>query len=228
MELLARSLPSLKRRHLVTIGSVIMSCGLTAVMSLLFHGTVMPDMLITGFVCAVVIDRIINRISGTYRRKLADANRELERRVRERTADLERANEELLVRDRMATAGMLAAGVSHEIKSPLSVIRIAADELSELVACSDQRAMACDIAEAAMRIDTILRDLNSLARPVEDPITPTELAPVVETASRLASYKLAKGTGLINKLRDAPAVLGNSARLVQLLLNLIVNAARAS
>jgi C4-dicarboxylate-specific signal transduction histidine kinase len=74
---------------------------------------------------------------------LREAHASLERRVRERTNELETANQalreanatqhalrdELLIRDRIATAGMVAAGVNHEIRSPLNVIRIAVDEI---------------------------------------------------------------------------------------------------
>ena len=87
--------------------------------------------------------------------------------------------------------------------------------------------MLADATDAAQRITTIVRDLSSLARPAEDPVGPLEVVPVVETAARLASYRLAKGSMLIRKLDPLPPVLGNSSRLVQVLLNVIVNAARA-
>jgi len=83
----------------------------------------MPDMIATGFICALLTHKAVARVTGHYRRQLADANQALEGRVRERTAELEQAlatqtalRDELMVRDRMATAGMLAAGVSHEIR----------------------------------------------------------------------------------------------------------------
>jgi C4-dicarboxylate-specific signal transduction histidine kinase len=207
-------------------------------MSLVFNRTVRLDMVVTGFVCAVVIDRVINRITGNYRRMLAEANQRLEERVRERTAELERAadaqaalREELMVRDRMATAGMLAAGVSHEIRSPLGVIRIAIDEIADIAGTSlapELRAMLVDVSDATDRIALILRDLGSLARPIDDPLCPVELAEVVESASRLASYRLGPTARLERDSLDVPAVVGNAPRLVQLVLNLVVNAARAS
>ncbi len=201
-----------------------MSCGLTAVMSLLFHHTIRLDMIVTGFVCAVVIDRIINRITGQYRRKLALANAQLEERVRERTAELEGAH-------RMVSAGMLAAGVSHEIRSPLQTIMIAAEEIAEIsgdVLKPETRAMLTDILTSADAINVILKDLNSIARPTDDPLGAIELATVVESASRLASYKLGPRIRLERGALDVPAVTGNVPRLVQLVLNLIANATRAS
>jgi signal transduction histidine kinase len=202
------------------LGAIVMSCGLTAAMSLAFNRELRLDMMVTGFVCAVVIDRIINRITGQYRLKL-------EQRVRERTAELESVNRELMVRDRMASAGMLAAGVSHEIRSPLQVIAMAANEIRE-VANPETRPIVDDIASAASAIATILRDLSSIARPVDDPIAPVDLSEVVASASRLASYKLGPRVRLEHGSLAVPAVVGNTSRLLQLLLNLVVNAARAS
>lgn len=236
----------LTRRRTISVAVVTLSVAITAAMSLLFHGRVRGDMVLTGLFCAVIIDRLVNRITGHYRRKLADLNASLERRVVERTAELEAANQrlrdaalqraalhdELLARDRMATAGMLAAGVSHEIRSPLSVILIAAEEALEAFGPDgdpdDGRQLLTDVTDAAQRIATIVRDLSSLARPVDDPIAPVELAAVIDSAARLASYRFGSGVVLDRASVAAPPVIGNASRLVQVLINLLVNASRAS
>lgn len=225
---------------------VSLSLAITAAMSVVFHGGVRGDMLLTGLLCAVIVDRLVNRITGHYRRKLAEVNASLERRVAERTVELESANQrlrdaaiqraslhdELLARDRMATAGMLAAGVSHEIRSPLSVILIAAEEAIEAFGPGgdpdDGRQLLTDVGDAAQRIATIVRDLSSLARPVDDPLGSVEVAAVVDSAARLASYRFGKGVVLEHASVAAPPVIGNASRLVQVLINLLVNASRAS
>jgi two-component system NtrC family sensor kinase len=237
--------PIVSRRRALTFAVIGMSVGITAAMSLLFHGRVRADMAITGLLCAVVIDRVVNRITRHFRNKLAEANARLEQRVVERTAELEQANselrlaaaqrasltDELMTQGRMAAAGMLAAGVSHEIRSPLSVIMIVAETLAEdLTADSDPdtRQMLDDALDAANRIALILQDLSSLARPVDDPIAPTDLHAVAASAARLAGYKLGPNASLAVAPFAVPLVSGNGARLVQLVLNLVVNAARAS
>jgi signal transduction histidine kinase len=207
-----------------------MSCGLTAVMSLLFHGAVRADMVATSLVCAVVIDQVIRRITKRFRRKVEQLQGELERRVIERTAELTAMRTELHVRDRLATAGTLAAGVCHEIRSPLAVILMNSEELAEM--CSDlpldQRHMLADIREATERINVIVRDLSSLARPGTEELAPVELAPVIDGAARLASYKFDADVVLAKSTDDIPAVVGNAGRLGQVVLNLLTNAARAT
>lgn len=243
----ARSaLTLLSRRTLLSFVVVGLSCGLTALMSLLFHGAVRGEMMVTGFVAAVIINFVVGRVTRVYRQRLRVAHDSLEQRVRERTAALETANaalrraaaeqrelrDELMTRDRMAAAGMVAAGVSHEIRSPLCVIKIAVGEVQELLDRGGPPAeindLLADMRDSTDRIATILRDLSSIARPVDDPLGPVDLRSAIDSAVRLASYKLDKGVTLERGATDAPAVHGNASRLVQLIMNLLHNAARAS
>ncbi len=226
-----RPLAALTRRRLITLVVVATSCAVTAVMSLLFNGMVRPEMMLTGFVCALVCDRFVQKITAHYRRQLREAHQLLEQRVRERTQELEQANHTLMISDRMAQAGKLAAGISHEIRTPLQVISMVGGELEEYgseIQGDELRERIGDINHAARRITTIVRDLSSLAKPIDDPISAVALESVVGSAARLAGYQLGEGVTLeLGDLR-APHVVGNESRLVQVALNLIVNAARAT
>jgi signal transduction histidine kinase len=222
---------ALSRRRLISAAVIGMSCGITAVMSLIFHGTVRPDMIATGFVCAVIIDHVIRRITRRFRRRVEQLQNELERRVIERTAELSAMRTELHVRDRLATAGTLAAGVCHEIRSPLSVIVMGLSELDETVGATlpaEQQHALADLRDATDRIAVIVRDLSSLARPGSDELAPVDLVPVIDGAARLASYKFGAGVVLDKQLGSVPAVIGNAGRLGQVVINLLTNAARAT
>jgi signal transduction histidine kinase len=217
------------RRRLISAAVIGLSCGLTAVMSLLIHHTVRGDMIATGFVCAVVIDHIIRRITRKFRRRVEQLQTDLERRVIERTAELTAMRTELHVRDRLATAGTLAAGVCHEIRSPLSVLMMNSEELAEIADVPpDQAQMIADMRDAAERITVIVRDLSSLARPGSEELAPVELVSVIDGAARLASYKFDGNVVLARSLDAVPRVVGNAGRLGQVVLNLLTNAARAS
>jgi two-component system, NtrC family, sensor kinase len=225
----SRPLAVLSKRRLISVIVVALSCGLTAAMSFLFYRSIHPQMMATGFVSAVVINHVINRMTRAHRQQLRAAHALLERRVREAVAETHALRDELMVRDRMATAGMLAAGVSHEIRSPLGVIRIAVDEVQELLGNPpyEVKQYLRDMSEATARISTILRDLTSLARPVDDPITAVDLREVIDSSSRLASYRFGNGVMLEHAGIEAPPVEGSASRIAQLVTNLLHNAARA-
>lgn len=224
----SRPVAFFSKRRLIGVLVVALSCALTAMMSLLFHRSIRPDMMATGLVAAIIINHVVDRMTRAYRHQLREAHELLEQRVRERTAELESTREELMMRDRMATAGMVAAAVSHEIRSPLGVIRIAVDEVKDMiVAPPEAMEYVRDISDAADRIATILEDLSSIARPVDDPLGPIDLAAAIDSASRLASYRFGNGVVLERECDELPAVIGNTSRLVQLITNLLHNAARA-
>lgn len=218
------------RGRLISFAMITMSVLITGLLSIVFYREVRGPMLLTGLICAIVVDRIVRQITRGYRQKLRAAHDLLEQRVRERTAALEQANHELIVRDRMATAGMLAAGVSHEIRSPLMVIQIGVEEISEQLTNQPIEVLEQlrDLHDAAQRIELILRDLSSLASPPDDPIVATNLGEVIATAARLASYRFGKHVVLERSPVSVPPIAGNASRLVQVVLNLLINAARAT
>jgi two-component system, NtrC family, sensor kinase len=219
---------ALSRRRLISIAVIGMSVGLTAVMSFIFHGEARPDMLATGFICAVIIDQMIRRITRRFRRQVARLQAELEQRVIERTAELTAMRTELHVRDRLATAGTLAAGVCHEVRSPLAVLMLGLEELGDAPLDEAQRAVLADLCEATDRMSVIVKDLSSLARPGSEELTPVELVPVIESAARMASYKFDSNVTVEKVLGEIPMVTGNAGRLGQVVLNLLTNAARAT
>jgi signal transduction histidine kinase len=174
----------------------------------------------------------------------------LEETVRERTAELEQANArlsdslrqlqttqaQLLFADRLASVGQLAAGVGHEINNPLAFIisnlEFVREELlrldglegrvrSELVmALSEAR-------EGAERVRIIVGELGNLARPDSMETGPVDLGAVARSAEKMAMHLIRPRARLELEVDAAPSVYGNGARLCQVLLNLLLNAAHA-
>jgi PAS domain S-box-containing protein len=149
-----------------------------------------------------------------------------------------RLQEQLMVSDRMASVGTLAASVAHEINNPLAAmmgnLQLAvedakpgqggAPDASRAKALREELADAVDCAE---RIRSIARDLRVFSHTQHATIGPVDLQAVVESALRIARNEIHHRATVIRDWQPVPLALGNEARFGQVFLNLIVNAAQA-
>lgn len=143
-----------------------------------------------------------------------------------------RLQEQLLVADRMASIGMLAAGVAHEVNNPLAWvlnnIEIAMRLLAPLGDAAAQSRQVLGVAlEGVDRIRTIVRDLLALSRVDDVVVGPIDVRAVVESTLSLASKTIGERAELSFALQEVPLARGNAARLAQVLVNLITNALEA-
>ncbi|MDB4935857.1 MAG: uncharacterized protein JWP87_2829 [Labilithrix sp.] len=140
-----------------------------------------------------------------------------------------RLQQQLLTADRMASIGMLAAGVAHEVNNPLAYVlnnvEIAMKGLAPLGDTTQHSRDALAVAlEGVDRIRTIVRDLLALSRVDDIAFGPIDVRAVVESTLALAAQKIAERADLETDYRWTPAVRATNARLGQVLLNLIANA----
>jgi signal transduction histidine kinase len=182
-------------------------------------------------------------VKGSLARLLPAIGREM------READLrtekKRIQEQLLISERMASVGLLAASVAHEINNPLAIL------LSNLEFASEQMngfmaglpgdlplplteridALAAplrDAQEAAERVRLIVRDLKVFSRSEDVEIRgPVDIHSALESAIRMTSNEVRHRARLTRDYGDVASVNGNESRLGQVFLNLIVNAAQA-
>ena len=178
---------------------------------------------------------------------------ELERTVETRTRELEQSLVERRHAERLASVGMMAASIAHEINNPLAIVianlelvSLALDSLRDCDATvapsSGGESLASqlldrlgtaadplrDALEAAERVRTIVRDLRIFARSDGDSVTEAvDLHKVLESVFRMASNEVRHRAVLIRDFGDIPLVRGNESRLGQVFLNLVVNAAQA-
>jgi signal transduction histidine kinase len=144
-----------------------------------------------------------------------------------------RLQEQLMVADRMASVGTLAAGVAHEINNPLAVVLANLDlAASELAKAQPDLAQVSDglrdALEAGARVQGVVRDLKVFSRAGDDEVSQqVDVHRVVESSLRLASTEIRHRATLVRDLQPVPMVEGNEGRLGQVLLNLLVNAAQA-
>ncbi len=138
---------------------------------------------------------------------------------------------EMAVAERMATLGVLAAGVSHELANPLTgVLANVAHVLDRLRAepPSDGRVVAEleDALEGLTRMRAILADHIGLARPGEG-VALVDVRRCVDLAARLAAPTVTERADLERTYADVAPVRADETRLAQVFLNLLLNAAQA-
>ncbi len=145
--------------------------------------------------------------------------------------------EQLVISDRMATVGTLAASVAHEINNPLA--GVVANLQLALAATPEEggppdaetaagvREELRDALEAAERVRRITRDLKIFSGPRDEGTSPVDVQAVIESALRMAWNEIRHRARVVREYQPVPRVEGNESRLGQVFLNLIVNAAQA-
>ncbi len=121
---------------------------------------------------------------------LRGANEELERRVRERTRELEDAQAELLRKERLSVLGQLAASVAHQIRNPLAAIATASAILRRKLASAsdpDVTQALTAILEEVWGANRIITDLLDYARVKAPILAPVSIDELVEQALSSAS-----------------------------------------
>jgi two-component system cell cycle sensor histidine kinase/response regulator CckA len=154
---------------------------------------------------------------------------------------------QLMVSDRMASVGTLAAGVAHEINNPLAAVIANLDYMAESLRhmiggdsaeASPTRSTAWvleeiktpldDARDAAERVRFIVRDLKMFSRsPSDEPTGAVDVKAIMESSLRMAWNEIRHRARLVKNYGAVPGVRANEARLGQVFLNLVINAAQA-
>jgi signal transduction histidine kinase len=148
-------------------------------------------------------------------------------RLYERVVDVE---EQLRQNEKLSALGLLAAEVAHEIRNPLTVMKLLYHSLNLKFDPKDPRNKDAQIIEAKIEhLNKIVEQILDFARTTEPKFAPVNLNDLVNELSLLVRHKLAnQGVKLIHDLSPAlPLVAGDAPQLEQAFLNLILNAAEA-
>jgi PAS domain S-box-containing protein len=125
--------------------------------------------------------------------------------------------------DQLASLGRLAAGVAHEINNPLSCLIMSLEMLGR----ESAQSTVSDSLDAARRIAHIVADLKSLSRIDENRTARTELRHIVDNALKIVGGQIAHRATLTVEAEHSPDIQVNEPRMVQVAINLLVNALQA-
>jgi signal transduction histidine kinase len=143
---------------------------------------------------------------------------------------LEQAQKELVNSERLAVVGDTAARLSHEIRNPLATIGGFARRLYKNPEnATEVKRNASMIVEEIARLEGLLNDLLEMAGPDKLKLQPEHLSEIVDQALLLADADIRALKVDVETLYDPaiPKVLVDRARLLQALLNIILNGAQA-
>jgi len=138
--------------------------------------------------------------------------------------------------DRMISVGTLAAGVGHEINTPLAYVitnldyalRELADENTTPARVQEIRKALRDAREGAERVREIVRDLRTFSSTQTKETVRFELAPVLVSSIQMAFNEIRHRARLVRDFRSVTMIAGSPSRLGQVFLNLLINAAHAT
>ena len=160
---------------------------------------------------------------------LAIENAQLFEREQKTIEELRLTQKQLLQSEKLAAIGQMAAGIAHELNTPLTYI-MGNLELLELQQLTPAQAeMLSSIARGADRIRSLARRLLAFSRPAREEMAPLSLNDVIERSLELCQYQIASAGVTLEKTLEPelPRVLGVSNQLETAIINLVVNAVHA-
>lgn len=167
---------------------------------------------------------------GRLNAALRENQVQLEARIAERTRELQETQAHVLHQEKMAAFGLLAAGIAHEVGNPLTSISSLVQMLQRRDGEPYTQEKLALVNGQLQRIQTTLRELVNFSRPTSTEQTRLSLAEVLDEALSIAKYyKDTKRRHIQADVpRDLPVLFGVRDQLVQVFLNLVLNAIDAT
>src|SRR5436305_3072799 len=141
----------------------------------------------------------------------------------------------LVASERTASMGTLSAGIAHEINNPLASVvanlALLAEQLPEAVKkpalMAELREAVAEAQRGADRVAQIVRGLKVFSRGDDERRRALDLAQVADSALRLVANELRHTARVVREFKPAPPVEASETHLVQVFVNLVLNAAQS-
>jgi Amt family ammonium transporter len=162
--------------------------------------------------------------------ELKNFSYQLEERVKQASVKLEETQRQLFQSEKLAALGKLSAGIAHEIRNPLTSIKILIYSLVDENATEVSREKDLAVIEGEIeRVNKIIKQFLDFARPRPPALEPMDVRRVIEQTLSLVAYEIeSQGVTLVREdASELPAVLIDGEQMKQVFLNLILNAVQA-
>jgi len=139
---------------------------------------------------------------------------------------LTETQEQLMQSSKLSALGELAAGIAHELKQPLTVIKGLSQSLLRGMdeTCTEYEKVKL-IVDASTKMEFVIKHLKVFSRTDEDDMAPVDINAVIKDASIIVKELLVSHSVVINlDLGAIPLVMGTPNRLEQVIINLVTNA----
>jgi two-component system NtrC family sensor kinase len=136
----------------------------------------------------------------------------------------------LIQSEKLAAIGQMLAGVAHELNNPLTAILGVTELVREREGLDEAMKRQLDLTHRqARRAARIVQNLLEFSRPSATPKTPIEINTIIERTLQLHEHSLKRNAIEVSfaPKENLPAVIGDASQLIQVLLNLVINAEQA-
>jgi two-component system, NtrC family, sensor histidine kinase HydH len=150
--------------------------------------------------------------------------------ISQRAIERLKLEEKLSRAKHLASLGEMTAGISHEIRNPLGIIKSCAEHLKKKMTSLDPSNKIPDmIIEESVRLNNIITDFLNYAKPKMPHLRPCRVEEIIEKNLAYLSPQLEENGHIIKKyyIDHPPQIFGDADMLYQAFLNILLNAMQA-
>ncbi len=136
---------------------------------------------------------------------------------------------QLIEAEKMKSIGRLAAGIAHEVKNPLAIVRMGLEFLTQSASGDENAGLILkEMADAVQRADDVIRGLLDFSAPKKIEVKREDLNAVIDQALKFVRGEMKSGVKIIRELQARlPVVELDAAKMSQVFVNLFINALHA-
>ena len=183
-------------------------------------------------VLPMIIERSIEIYNEKEKKEKAEqALRESEEKLRKAYVQLKAAQEQLIQDEKLKAIGQLASGVAHEVRNPLAIIIQGVDYLEKMI--SPKKKEAVDILKmlknSVVRADRIVGSLLDFSKSSKMDFRAEDVNSILEDALNLVRAKFKfENIEIVRRMeKDIPKIRADKPRLIQVFVNILLNAVQA-